>query len=527
MVAEHPSKNVNVKKNQNSDIVPNMMEQTEFLNIFDIVRNGKVSAIESFIEQHGSECLKSRDEWGYTPAHWAALDGNIEIMRYLVECNAPVDLSCLGTQGPRPIHWACRKGHTAIVQLLITAGVAVNATDFKGLTPLMTASMFGRGTTAAFLLGMGAFNHLTDVNGDTALHWAAYKGHPDLVRLLMYSGIDLQKPDNFGSTPLHLACLSGNSLCVKILSEKSKIELEPKDKNGKTPLGLAKSHRHSDIVQILTTEIKRRENWVPPLSEIWNLLFGGAGESKGPLLLFVGSILLWEYPMYLLRCVPISWNQARGSHYCFIYWNIIMWITWIIANRRDPGYIPLNMESYFTTIKQIPYFDKWKARENMLSRLCHTCKCLRPLRAKHCRICNRCVRYFDHHCPFIYNCIGVKNRMWFLLFVTSVALNCTFTIYFACYCIAVDGFDMLYVLGLLESLVFCTFGWILTCTSLLHACMNLTTNEMFNYKRYSYLKDKKGKYFNPFSRGPFVNLFEFFFCAPDPGYSAFEEDASI
>ena len=172
-----------------------------------------------------------------------------------------------------------------------------------------------------------------------------------------------------------------------------------------------------------------------------------------------------------------------------------MWITWIIANRRDPGYIPLNMESYFTTIKQIPYFDKWKARENMLSRLCHTCKCLRPLRAKHCRICNRCVRYFDHHCPFIYNCIGVKNRlklkiivllilinskhkqtfiylsillifrMWFLLFVTSVALNCTFTIYFACYCIAVDGFDMLYVLGLLESLVFCTFGWILTCTS--------------------------------------------------------------
>lgn len=41
----------------------------------------------------------------------------------------------------------------------------------------MTASMFGRGTTAAFLLGMGAFNHLTDVNGDTALHWAAYKGY--------------------------------------------------------------------------------------------------------------------------------------------------------------------------------------------------------------------------------------------------------------------------------------------------------------------------------------------------------------
>lgn len=40
-------------------------------------------------------------------------------MRYLVERAAPVDLSCLGTQGPRPIHWACRKGHTATVQVLI------------------------------------------------------------------------------------------------------------------------------------------------------------------------------------------------------------------------------------------------------------------------------------------------------------------------------------------------------------------------------------------------------------------------
>jgi len=55
--------------------------------------------------------------------------------------------------------------------------------------------------------------------------------------------------------------------------------------------------------------------------------------------------------------------------------------------------------------------------------------------------------------------------MWFLLFVMSVAINCTLTIYFACYCIAIDGFDMLYVLGLLEALVFCGLGWILTCTS--------------------------------------------------------------
>ena len=47
---------------------------------------------------------------------------------------------------------------------------------------------------------------------------------------------------------------------------------------------------------------------------------------------------------------------------------------------------------------------------------------------------------------------------------------------------------------------------------LLYAAMNLTTNEMFNYNRYSYLKNGRGKYYNPFSRGIVYNLAEFFLC---------------
>lgn len=66
--------------------------------------------VAEFVEKFGTEVLRARDEWGYTPAHWAALDGNVEIMRFMIDRGAPIDLPCLGTQGPRPIHWACRKG---------------------------------------------------------------------------------------------------------------------------------------------------------------------------------------------------------------------------------------------------------------------------------------------------------------------------------------------------------------------------------------------------------------------------------
>lgn len=92
----------------------------------NIIYFSEVSDIESLVEKLGGEVLRARDEWGYTPAHWAALDGNVEIMRYLVERSAPVDLPCLGTQGPKPIHWACRKGHTDVVQVLLRAGIYIS-----------------------------------------------------------------------------------------------------------------------------------------------------------------------------------------------------------------------------------------------------------------------------------------------------------------------------------------------------------------------------------------------------------------
>ncbi len=63
------------------------------------------------------------------------------------------------------------------------SGVPVDATDHKGLTPLMMACMFGRSLMAAYLLGRGAQAHLTDMNGDSALHWAAYKGFPSLMQV--------------------------------------------------------------------------------------------------------------------------------------------------------------------------------------------------------------------------------------------------------------------------------------------------------------------------------------------------------
>ena len=54
--------------------------------------------------------------------------------------------------------------------------------------------------------------------------------------------------------------------------------------------------------------------------------------------------------------------------------------------------------------------------------MCADCEIIRTPRSRHCAICNRCVERYDHHCPWINNCIGINNHRAFLFFTTSLTV---------------------------------------------------------------------------------------------------------
>ncbi|KAJ7994060.1 hypothetical protein DPEC_G00262020 [Dallia pectoralis] len=157
--------------------------------------------------------------------------------------------------------------------------------------------------------------------------------------------------------------------------------------------------------------------------------------------------------------------------------------------------------------------------QNPISRLrrCGYCLLLQqPMRAKHCQTCKHCVRRFDHHCPWIDNCVGERNHRWFIIYLTVQLLALlwalqiswsgfqpaiTWKLWFS-----VNGFLLatLCVVGVFSLVVVLLLGCHLYLISI-----NSTTWEFMSRHRISYLKGY-GDEENPFDRGIFCNLWDFF-----------------
>ena len=98
-----------------------------------------------------------------------------------------------------------------------------------------------------------------------------------------------------------------------------------------------------------------------------------------------------------------------------VFTMIFMLLSWL----KDPGYIPKGTDKKEFLVNEMFNRHIFYFKFNIISKkkllvkyesssLCPECEILKPLRSRHCEVCNQCVRVFDHHCPWINNCVAAK-----------------------------------------------------------------------------------------------------------------------
>ncbi|KAL5541223.1 hypothetical protein UlMin_042696 [Ulmus minor] len=492
-------------------------------DVFSASAYGDFQKLRQFVEEEGASLTKP-DGNGYYALQWASLNNFPEIAHYIIEHGG--DVNATDNVQQTALHWAAVRGAIAVADVLLQNGARVEAADINGYRAVHVAAQYGQ---TAFLNHIVAKYHADfdspDKEGRTPLHWAAYKGVADTIRLLLFRDARQEKQDKEGCTPLHWAVFRGNvEACTVLVYAGSKQELLLKDNSGFTPIQLASDKGHRHIVRLLSNA-QKGQSWR-------NKFCGGKMVDIGyaPLLffiiisltiLFINSVLAAPNLTKVTAVVGL-WGWTAVS---FAFGSVIMLYK---CTSKDPGYIkrPGDLGSSIDAEDLLLNIDlnsssTWAGN---WSQLCPTCKIIRPVRAKHCSTCNRCVEQFDHHCPWISNCVGKRNKRDFFILICMATITsglgaavAVHRIWNGIPTIPVGETWTRYVIAqhpgvvafLFMDFLMVTGVTTLTVTQASMIARNITTNETANAARYGYLHGPDGRFRNPYNHGCRKNCSDF------------------
>ena len=109
--------------------------------------------------------------------------------------------------GRTPLHYAASDGDVGLCRALLEAGAAPNAQDDNGWTALHFAAQASSEPVAALLVQASANLQLRDSFGNTPLHKAVFhsRGNGSVIALLRGAGADPHVPNDHGVSPVSLA----------------------------------------------------------------------------------------------------------------------------------------------------------------------------------------------------------------------------------------------------------------------------------------------------------------------------------
>ncbi|POO01340.1 Transmembrane protein [Trema orientale] len=494
-------------------------------DVYTAAAYGDLEKLQRLVECEGSS-VSEPDGLGYYALQWAALNNRTAAAQYIIEHGG--DINATDHTGQTALHWSAVRGAIQVAELLLQEGAKVNAADMYGYQTTHVAAQYGQ---TAFLYHIvskwNADPDIPDNDGRSPLHWAAYKGFADSIRLLLFLDAHRGRQDKEGCTPLHWAAIRGNlEACTVLVQAGKREDLMVTDNTGLTPAQLASDKNHRHVAFFLGNARRLLDKRCDGNNRLGKLSKLGLA----PFLWCIIFVLLVTYTHSVIIASKMP-KLTAGSG--FIAWLGVFLATaglvmFYRCSSKDPGYVQMNVHDPQNMKDDEPLLKIEINNPALLagnwSQLCATCKIVRPLRAKHCSTCDRCVEQFDHHCPWVSNCIGKKNKWDFFIFLLLEVLAMLITGAVALSRILNDPlapssfiawikYVANYHVGVLLFIIadfFLFFGVaVLTVVQASQISRNITTNELANATRYSYLRGPGGRFRNPYDHGIRKNCSDF------------------
>lgn len=127
------------------------------------------------------------------------------------------------------------------------------------------------------------------------------------------------------------------------------------------------------------------------------------GFSHRPDILQVTSYLVYLY--FLLSHMFVALPACHYLHVqiitttAFAYSSVVLAFKVMQTTLSEPTDLVVKLTKLYKIEKKTTNFEH-------LGYFCKLCDSWVQENTKHCRVCQRCVSGFDHHCPWINNCVG-------------------------------------------------------------------------------------------------------------------------
>ncbi|GLD56468.1 palmitoyltransferase ZDHHC18 isoform X2 [Lates japonicus] len=152
----------------------------------------------------------------------------------------------------------------------------------------------------------------------------------------------------------------------------------------------------------------------------------------GLIIVTCGLFFAFDCP-FLVEHLTVFIPVIGGVLFVFVVISLLR------TSFTDPGILPratpdeaADIEKQIDTSGSSTYRPPPRTKEILINqqvvklKYCFTCKMFRPPRTSHCSLCDNCVERFDHHCPWVGNCVGKRNYRFFYSFIISLSFLTSF-----------------------------------------------------------------------------------------------------